>query len=395
MTTPRRIAIALELDKPYPHHQDVYAGVLHYAQDQPAWACYLDEYPDTGKGSMLSGEADYDGVIARTTPSTQRNLKRLGIPLVNIHYQHHRRGVAGVYPDHDFIGRGAAEHLIGLGVHRLCFITDKIHKSSVNASKAFARHAQEEQVPCAVSYIAEPSYDQKRSWLKMKKELMDLLTGLKPPVGVYISTASMARVLIQLAQANGWNVPRDMAVLSARHIPSIVEVSPTISTYEIDWHRIGYRAGELLDRLIDGGPTPDEPLLIAHGELIARESTDYRVVADPVVAEALHYIADHLQDRLTIIGIAYALNVSPRLLQQRFAEHLGVGASDEIRRLRLEKAKRLLAEPDRLITSIPPAVGLNSANAMNKLFIRELGMTPSAYRRQILSDRLYSPTPKA
>ncbi len=82
MKETRRIAIALEIDVPHPHHQDVYAGILHYAEEHPDWVCYIDEHPDAGQDSKFQGEHRYDGVIGRATLPMQRGLKRLGIPLV-------------------------------------------------------------------------------------------------------------------------------------------------------------------------------------------------------------------------------------------------------------------------------------------------------------------------
>jgi LacI family transcriptional regulator len=389
MTTTRRIAIAVEIDEPHSHHQDVYAGIMQYAHEHPAWVCTIDEHPGVGGGSMIEGDQGYDGVIARATPDMINRLKRKKIPLVNTHYQVARRGLVGVYADLAHTGRLAAEHLIGIGMPRLGFISDPIHKSFIKECEAFDRHAKQEGVPTTTASFIEPEYRDKQGWIEMKKQILKMLKRMKPPIGVYVSTAPMARVLIQLAQANGWRVPRDMAVLCARDLKSVVEVSPKISSLQINYKRMGYVAAELLDGLMDGGEPPHEPVLIPNAQLVARESTDYRMVDDEVVAEALNYIAEHLQDKLTVDGIAYEMNISPRMLQLRFSEKLGVGISDEIRRLRLEMAKRLLTEPDRLITSIPQAVGFNSANAMQKIFIRELGMSPSAYRKQILEGRLY------
>jgi LacI family transcriptional regulator len=390
MDNPRRIAIALEIDEPHSHHQDVYAGIMQYAQDRPNWVCYIDEHPGVGGGAMIEGDHPYDGVIARATPDMIRRLKRKRIPLVNTHFQVAKPGLVGVYADLTHTGRLAAEHLISLGMPRLGFISDPIHKSFAKEGEAFVEYAEQKGVPTMTASFVEPQYRDKAGWIQLKKNILSTLKRMEPPIGVYISTGPMARVLIQLAQANGWRVPRDMAVLCARDLTSIVEVSPKISSLQINYTRMGYVAAELLDGLIDGQPEPEEPVLISHATLIARESTDYRVVEDPIVAAALRYISERLAEPLTVSGIAYKLNLSPRLLQQRFAEKLGVAVSNEIRRLRLEKAKRLLTEPERPITSIPQSVGFNSANAMNKIFVRELGMTPSAYRKQILDNRPYN-----
>lgn len=387
MKTIRHIAIAIEIDEPHRRHQDTYEGIQKYRREHPGWACFIDEHPL--EETHDPDHPRYDGIITRASADSIKRMQGEGIPVVNVHYQAHQAGIASVLPDPWRTGEAAADHLIGMGMPRLHFITDKSHKFFLNAWEAFQSKASEAGVPCSASFFKEPNYRNRAGWLRMKHHVLKCIGQMDPPIGVFVATAPLARVLIQTAQTKGWRVPRDMAVLAGRDLTAVVEVQPKISSIEVNYHRIGYLAAQLLDGLIDGKPVPDDPVYVPPTDIKARESTDYRLVNDPAVSQALHYIADNLVQKLSVDEIAYAIGVSPRLLQQRFADKLGTGVSDEVRRLRLEKAKRLLAEPDRLITSIPRLVGFASPNAMNKIFSRELGMTPSAYRQQILEDQLY------
>lgn len=387
--TKRQIAIAVEIDEPHPHHQDTFAGIQRYAREHPDWVCFIDEHPYSASDPTAADHAQYDGVIARCTPDLNRRLKHRGIPLVNIHYRTHRPGIASVLPDPISTGRAAAEHLIGLDMPRLAFVSDKIHKFSCDVQKAFSGLAEIAEVPCTAFYFKEPSYRNKKAWDEMKSNMFRCLKSITPPVGIYFSTAPLARVFIQSAEVKGWRIPRDMAVLCGRNLKSIVEVAPKISSLDVNYKQVGYMAAQLLDEMIEGKPIPHQPLFIPAGDIMARESTDCRLIEDDIIAQALQYISSNLQGPLRVEDIAHTLNVSRRLLHQRFSIKLGTSVSREIRRLRLEKAKRLLAEPERPIASISKAVGFASANVMNKNFIRELGTTPSAYRKQALGERPY------
>lgn len=390
MIKPRHIAIALEIDEPHRRHQDTYSGIQTYMREHPGWACFIDEHPLDGNNAYAPDLPPYDGIIMRMTSDFIKRMQGTGIPAVNVHYQAHQPGLASVLPDPVRTGQVAADHLIGLGIPRLCYITDKSHKFYRDVWEAFKIRAEEEGVPCSPRFFKEPLYRNRKGWLKMKTDVLRCIGEMTPPVGVFVATAPLARVLIQTAQTRGWHVPRDMAVLAGRDLTAVVEVEPKISSIEVNYHRIGVMAAQLLDALIDGRAIPDEPIYVPPGDITPRASTDYRVVNDEVVSQALHYIADHLDQKLRVEDIAYALNISPRLLQQRFAEHLSTGISNEIRRLRLEKAKRLLTEPERQISSIPAVVGFNSSNAMNKIFMREMGITPGEYRKQILDMHPYN-----
>lgn len=389
MTGKRRIALAVEIDEPHPHHQDIFLGVQLFAQEHAGWELIIDEHPCSPRAEHSAAPVRYDGIIARTSPAMLKRARDQGVPLVNVHYLTHRPGLASVLSDPVQIGRVAAEHLLGIGMPRLSFITDKHQKHMLDASKAFARRAKEEGVPCSLTYFNEQPYGDEKAWLEMESSLLRFIETMKPPIGVNVSTAPLARVFLQHAQARGWRVPRDVAVLCNRDLRAIVEISPKISSIEVNNTQIGYAAAQLLDELIDGKPIPHDPIFIAPGEITARESTDFRLVDDDLVARALNYISENLQAPLRVHRIADHLDVSTRLLQKRFAQHLGTGVSEEVRRLRLEKAKRLLTDPGRLIRSIPKQIGFRSANVLNINFMRELGMTPTEYRKKILDEKPY------
>lgn len=386
MNQQKRIALALEIDEPYPQHQEVYAGIQEYVRNKPAWHCLIDEHP--GFDARRRGEYDqpYDGVIARATPQLQQRCKRMNIPLVNTHFQQARPGLAGVYVDGNLIGRLAAEHLLERGFRRLSVLTDLQHKHTRVIAHAFEQRAAESEIDCAIQDVREQPFRDARSWLDLEKALMRWLDSMVPPVGVFVETAANARLVLELTQARGWHVPQDIAILSQQDLKSIVNVSPQISATALNYNRTGYEAARLLDDILSGKAKPDQEIYVPPSGVVARESTDYFAVQDAVVAEALAYISAHLSGSLRLSEIADALAISPRSLQLRFDQALGRGISEEIRRLRLVMAKRLLAEHNQSIGGIAKQVGFASPQVMSQVFRRAFGMTPSAYRKQISGD---------
>lgn len=387
MSTPRHIAVAIQIDEPYPHHQDLFLGILRYARERADWDCVVDEHPGYKLRSRPAHARRYDGVIARASPPMQRRLKRLGIPLVNTWYQHHRPGVAGVYDDGEKIGRMAAEHLIERGFRRLSFICNDQHVHLVRIAHAFARHCAEEGIACTLPRMPHDPFSEAEAWLELEKRMADWLDGLTPPVGVCLQEPAMSRLLIAQCHSRGWHVPQDMALLSINDNKTIAELPPQISCTDNNSEQRGYESAALLDRLMDGRPIPDKPILIPPRGVIARASTDYLAVEDAVVAEALRYVASHLRDRLTVERVAHEVAVSTRALQMRFDAALGRPISDEIRRLRLEAAKRMLGDRDRPIGEIARLAGFGTTTVMSQVFRRVLGMNPTAYRNRILGER--------
>ncbi len=385
MHSTRRVAIAIQIDRPFPHHQQVLVGVQRFAREKRSWQCVIDEHP----GYAISDQHEappYDGVIARGFPPLQERLKRQGVPLVNVLYQAHSKGVAGVYADPFRNGQIAAEHLIDRGFKRLLVVFEKQHQHSRLTAKAFADRSDELGVACRVLELNERQMSDPDQWLMVKKDIFDIFDTVTPPTGVFVRSAHFARMMVQYARDYGLHVPHDLAVICHYNVDAIVNVPPQISAIDANFERVGYEAAALLEQMMDGRAVPDQPVFVPPIGVVGRETTDYFAVEDPLVGRALRYVAPRLHEKLRVDDIAYALNVSPRLLQLRFAQAMGMGLSDEIRRLRFEKAKRLLAEPDRQIGSIPKKVGFATLYVMNQVFKRQVGLSPSAYRQKVLGQ---------
>jgi LacI family transcriptional regulator len=281
------------------------------------------------------------------------------------------------------MGRLAAEHLIDRAFRRLCVLVDRRHKHSCEICQGYVRRAEEANVSCTVHDLPEEPYDDPVCWLRLERSLIEVLEELTPPVAVFAETAPVARLTVQLARARKWRVPHDMAILCAHNLKAVVSVAPQISSIEPNYERVGFEAAGLLDRLMGGGKPPPEPLYVSPRGIIARESTDYFAVEDEVVAAALHFVSGRLGKPLRLKEIAAAVTVSPRLLQLRFRAGLGKSVSAEIRRLRIEAAKRMLAEPDRQIREIAVLCGFRNSDIMGQVFRREVGSTPRQYRKQV------------
>ena len=382
----RHIAIALRIDEPYPHHQLVFEGIQLYAREHPNWRCLIDEHPGYHPRQRGKQYVRYDGVIARADPAMQQRLRRMGIPLVNVHYQNARPGLPGVYSDPVAMGRLAAEHLVERGFRRLCVLNDPSHKHSIEINRGFLERAAEDGcAQCTLVAMPEQSYEEPSYWIRLEKLFAEKLDAFEPPIGVFVETAPHARLLMQLSQARGWHIPHDLAVLCQHDLQAVVDVSPQISSVQMNHRKVGYEAGRLLDQLLDGVPAPDRPVLVPPVGVTGRESTDYFAVSDSVVAEALQLISGRLDRKLRLDDIAYELAVSPSLLKKKFAASLGRGVGQEIRRLRLAVAKRMLVVPDTPIAEIARQSGFQSSDVMNQVFRREVGVTPREYRKRSLS----------
>lgn len=373
----RRVAVSLWIDHPYPQHQEVYEGVQRYAAERPDWELIIDEHPAYKRRAAAA--VRYDGVIARAEKPLQQRLKRAKIPLVNVYYSERRPGVVGVYPDPQAMGRLAADHLIDRAFQRLFVLADRKRSYWWDVSRAIANRANEAGVTCETLEPPQQPYHPPSHWSKVVGFLDALLDRIERPAAVISESVPGARILIQQAIARSWRVPQDLAVMCMHDFGAILHMPPALTSAVPNYQRCGYEAAAVLDRLMKGESPPPEPIYIPPRGIMARQSTDYFAVEDEVVAAALHYISSRLREDLRVPDIAEAVLVSRRTLQTRFAEALGRSVTDEIRRLRLEAAKRMIAQRNRPIQEVAVECGFRNSRNLCQVFQRELGMSPRAF----------------
>ena len=68
-------------------------------------------------------------------------------------------------------------------------------------------------------------------------------------------------------------------------------------------------------------------------------------------------------------------------MRKIFREHTGIGISDYVTNIKMEKAMQLLRETDTNVQEIVTEIGNTDASAFIRLFKKKTGMTPGQYRK--------------
>ncbi|SDE02489.1 Helix-turn-helix domain-containing protein [Paenibacillus sp. UNCCL117] len=154
--------------------------------------------------------------------------------------------------------------------------------------------------------------------------------------------------------------------LQQRHIDPLpvrdaLEELPSCHTYE--------RLDEILSVMIRSS---------AH---LVREMKDKR---DYII----HFVYDYLEKNyaadISLDALADKLNISRSYLSRYFKEKTGENFVDYVNSVRIEKAKKLLLQPDIRILDAAQLVGYQNANSFNRMFKKFTGSTPSEFRRNEL-----------
>jgi AraC-like DNA-binding protein/ligand-binding sensor protein len=104
----------------------------------------------------------------------------------------------------------------------------------------------------------------------------------------------------------------------------------------------------------------------------------------PVIRRAKEFINEHQTEDLTLGQVAKAVNTSTFYFCKVFKKATGINFTDYLSRVRIEKSKNLLLNPNLRISEIAFEVGFQSLTHFNRVFKRVLGQSPTEYRSKVL-----------
>lgn len=118
-------------------------------------------------------------------------------------------------------------------------------------------------------------------------------------------------------------------------------------------------------------------------EEISRISGEqYETAYSISIQEAINYIQKHYaREDMSTNLVAKQVNLSVSWLSTKFKEEVGVGISDYLNNIRIQKAKQLFDEQDYMIYEVAGKVGFASSQYFSKIFKQITGVTPNEYRR--------------
>jgi transcriptional regulator GlxA family with amidase domain len=101
-----------------------------------------------------------------------------------------------------------------------------------------------------------------------------------------------------------------------------------------------------------------------------------------VLAEVQGWIADHLDEDLSVPHLAERAAMSPRHFARVFRAETGVTPARFVERARVEQARRRLEESSAGVEEIAHDCGFGGPETMRRAFIRALRVGPSEYRQR-------------
>jgi AraC-like DNA-binding protein/ligand-binding sensor protein len=118
--------------------------------------------------------------------------------------------------------------------------------------------------------------------------------------------------------------------------------------------------------------------VVSNRIVVHRENSE-----SPVIRRAKEFIVENQAEDLSLGQVAKAVNTSTFHFCKMFKKATGLNFTEYVSRVRVEKARNLLLNPNLRISEIAYEVGFQSLTHFNRVFKKFTGLSPTDYRGQL------------
>jgi LacI family transcriptional regulator len=380
----KHVALLVETSREY--GRGLLRGIIRYKEEHGPWSVYfkpqgLGDPPPPWLKSWKG-----DGILVRINDQRMaETVLKTGVPFVDLRVVQ----IADLGPrlyvgvDNEAVVRLGIQHFLDRGFRHFAFCGTPRGENRYQDERSdrFYELVTAQGFSCEISSNVPNS--KPLSWEEEQNSLAKWLRDLPKPVAVMTCHDDRGLQVLDACQRAGLQVPDQVAILGVDNDPFLCSLStPPLSSIELNPERIGYEAAELLDRMMRGRPLPDQPIRIGPRRVVTRQSTDVMAVSDPDVVQAVRLIRENSYKNVNVCNLLESIPISQTSLYRRFKHHLGRTPKEEMTRVRLERAKQLLAETSLPIQNIAERIGYAEAKYFIEVFHAAEGVTPLRFRRR-------------
>jgi len=358
----------------------LHRGIERYAQEH-SW--FLSA--NLAREKVIPWGWEGDGVLAwlGAWDELSEFVERENKPTVDFSFRRPHLQFARVLEDHAHAAQLVAEHFLSRGFSNFMFYSDTANWSYDERGRGFVDALRKADHACvwlkwhdsSLYHTDREQWNRKRVWLAAE------LKKLPKPLAVFAASDQQALDVMEAAEIAGVTVPDQIALVGAEnYLLAADAMQIPVSSVDTNLETLGYRGAELLDRLMKGKPIPKEPTRIPAAGVVVRKSSDLLAVEHPGVSRSLRFIWEHCQEPISVKDLVGVAAMSRRGLHKAFLEHLSRTPGQELHRVRIERAKKLLTESGHKIESLANMCGYQSANSFIVAFKQATGFSPAQFR---------------
>ncbi len=379
MKSAPHVALLIETSNAY--CRSLLQGIADYVRDNSPWSLYLGEHergvPVPGWLRRWKG----DGVIARIeNKKMAQAIVEIDAPAVNVSATDFVKEMPTVTANEETMVRMAFEHLQERGFQEFAFCGTAGYSWSVKREEKFQRLVHEAGGTCHI-YKHATTGSRRENWEQEQAKVAKWLESLPKPVGLLASHDFRGQHVLDACHRAKIAVPEQVAVISLGNDAVLCNLtSPLMTSVTANPQDTGYKAAWVLDQLMAGKSVNPRVLLVEPFGVHLRQSTDVTAIDDEDVVTALQMIRRQACDSIKVEDILVKIPLSRRQLELRFKKLVGRTLHEEILRVKIGQAKRLVAHSKLPLSDIAYRTGFSHASHMGEVFQNKLGLSPSEYR---------------
>ena len=376
---PRHIVAVVDWNEGY--RRGVLRGIRNFVRGQPDWI--LHSLPTPTPIQTIMQRQPAGAIVLPHIHDHCAAIFRRGVPLVSVLSRLGRLWPVVTFDEH-LVGAAAARSFLDHGFEHFAVVTIAAPWGRPRVA-GFSRTLAATGRQPAIYRIPLP-VERRRGRtgiVPYDHRVQRWLENLPKPVGIFAMNDIWGRETAEMCRQAGLSVPEQVAIIGVDNDEFICQMTqPELSSVAIPWEKIGFEAAACLDRLLRGQAAPPSPILIPPAEVITRHSSDVVAVDDPWLAQALQFIHQHAREPINVHDVLRAVPIERRKFERQCRRVLGRSPLREIRRVRMEHARRLLAETDLPMHRVAECCGI-SEKEFAGAFRKETGTTPLRWRRQV------------
>jgi LacI family transcriptional regulator len=358
----------------------LHRGIEKYAQEHD-WSVSAN----LAREKVIPWGWEGDGVLAwlGAWDELAEFVEQENKPTVDFSFRRPHLQFPRVLEDHAHAAQLVADHFLTRGLANFAYYSDTANWSYDERGAGFVAALKRAGHSCVwLKWHESPAFQTDRDqWRRRRAWLTVQLKKLPRPLAVFAANDQQAVDVLESCELAGLLAPDDVAIVGAENYLLAPDAMHTpISSVDTNLELLGYRGAELLDELMHGRRPPKTPVRVPAASVIVRKSSDLLAITHRGVANSLRFIWEHCHEPVSVKDLVVVAAMSRRGLHKAFVEQLGRTPGQELHRVRIERARKLLAESNHKMEVLASMCGYQSANSFCVAFKQATGMSPKQFR---------------
>ena len=360
-------------------------GIVAYSRCKEQWA--ICRMPPSYKAQIgIPGVVKFakdwgaDAVIGQFEETDDVGLfAKNGIAAVAQDFKKRFTTIPNITADYIGTGRMAARFYIDRGFRNFGFFGFNHVCWSDERLEGFRKEVEE--AGFGDSFYPYNMQDIDHLWYYERDRMAEWLRMIPKPIGIMACDDNQGNNLIEACHSAGVRIPAEVSVIGVDDDELLCSLgSTTLSSIHVDIEDGGWKAAELIERMVNFPGAPVEDVVLKPVKIVGRMSTAAFATDDAQIQKAVQFIHKNYQKKISVKDVTAEVALSRRLLERRFKTVTGQTIYQYITDLKIKHfAEMLLTTGDQVI-NIALSLGENDTKSISRRFKQIYGCSPNEWR---------------